>query len=156
MKKISLFLTLLLSLLPGLRAELTLPGVISDHMLLQQGQADPVWGWDAPGTKITVTFAGQSYETTAGADGSWQVKLAAPTASSTPQTLTIAGTTTVIISDVLVGEVWLCSGQSNMEMGVGMVQNGSNEIAAADYPDIRLLKVPKLWLPLPATNQAAD
>ncbi len=156
MNKIGLCLALGLALVPALRAELALPGVISDHMVLQQQQADPIWGWDTPGTKVTVSFAGQDYATVAGADGRWLVKLAAWPANSTPQTLTVAGSTTRVVQDILIGEVWLCSGQSNMELGVGMANNGAQEIAAANFPEIRLLKVPKLWLPQAQTNQAAN
>lgn len=154
--KILFLLAVGLALVPGLRADVKLPGAISDHMVLQQQQANPIWGWDAPGTAITVTFAGQTYTATAGADGSWQVKLAAQPANATPQTLTITGTSKREVADVLVGEVWLCSGQSNMEMGVGMVQNGAAEIAAANFPNIRLLKVPKNWRPEAQADQPAN
>jgi len=156
MKKLTLLVIASLALVPALRAELKMPGVITDHMVLQQAQADPIWGWDTPGTKITVTFAGQTVSTTAGNDGKWSVKLAPQAANATPQTLTVTGSTTREIQDVLVGEVWLCSGQSNMEMGIGAAQNGSNEIAAANFPAIRLLKVPKLWLPEPQSDQAGS
>ena len=155
-KKIALLLALSLALIPALRAELSLPGVISDHMVLQQQQADPIWGWDTPGTKITVSFAGQDYSTVAADDGSWSIKLAPLPANSTPQTLTVAGSSQRVIQDVLVGEVWLCSGQSNMELGVGLAQNGAQEIANANFPGIRLLKVPKQWLPEPHADQAGN
>ena len=154
--KMALWLALSMALVPALRAELTLPGVISDHMVLQQQQADPIWGWDTPGTTVTVSFAGQDYTAIAGDDGRWSVKLASQPANSTPQTLTVAGSSKRVLQDVLIGEVWLCSGQSNMEMGIGVAQNGPQEIAAANYPAIRLLKVPKQWLPEPQANQAAN
>lgn len=134
------------------QAELWLPGVIADHMVLQQQSANPIWGWDNPGTKVTVTFAGQSYAATAGADGRWSVELAPQPANATPQTLTVAGSSTCAVQDVLIGEVWLCSGQSNMELGVGVAQNGPEEIAHANYPNIRLLMVPNRWTPQPQTN----
>jgi sialate O-acetylesterase len=156
MKKIAWFLAFTLALVPVLRADLKLPGVFGDHMVLQQQQSNPLWGWDLPGTKITVTFAGQSYSTTAGADGRWSVRLAPLPASDTPQTLTVTGSTQRVIEDVLIGEVWLCSGQSNMEMGIGMVQDGAKEIAAANFPTMRLLKVPKLWVPEPQADQAGS
>ena len=128
-------------------AELRLPKVFTDHMVLQQQRANPVWGWDDPGIRITVTFAGQTYRAAAGADGRWSVNLAPLPANAQAQTLTVAGSTTCEIHDVLIGEVWLCSGQSNMEMGVGAAQNGAEEIARADHPNIRLLMVPKSWKP---------
>ncbi len=154
MKKLVLLVLVSLALVPGLRAELKLPGVITDHLVLQQAQADPIWGWDAPGTKITVSFGGQTVSSVAGADGKWLVKLAPLAANATPQTLTVTGSTTREFQDVLVGEVWLCSGQSNMEMGIGAAQDGAKEIAAANFPGLRLLKVPKLWLPEPQSDQA--
>ena len=153
MKKIILFLTFGLTLAPSLRAELNLPSVIGDHMVLQQQQPNPIWGWDTSGTKITVSFAGQTYTTTAGNDGRWTLKLAPLPANATPQTLVVMGSTKREIQDVLIGEVWLCSGQSNMEMGIGVAKNGAKEIAAAKFPNIRLLKVPKAWLPEPQTDQ---
>lgn len=156
MKKFIVLLTFSLALVPALRADLKLPGVISDHMVLQQQQPNPIWGWDTPGTKITVSFAGQTCTTTAGDDGSWAVKLAPRSADATPQTLTVTGSTQREIKDVLVGEVWLCSGQSNMEMGIGMVQDGAKEIAAANFPGLRLLKIPKAWLPEPQADQAGN
>jgi len=120
--------------------------LFSDHMVLQRGVQAPVWGWAAPGTKVTVGFAGHTRTAVAQADGKWMVHLPAMPASSEPRVLTVSsssGTPTVTIQDVLVGDVWLCSGQSNMEMGIGAC-NVPEEIAAADFPDIRLLTVPKL------------
>jgi len=154
LKKLGLGFASGLVLVSTLQAELKLPAVFGDHLVLQQQQSNPVWGWDAPGTKITVSFAGQNYSTTAGTDGKWVVKLAPLPANATPQILTVAGTTTREIKDVLIGEVWLCSGQSNMEMGVGMVQDGAKEIAAANFPDIRLLMVPNVWKPQPTADMA--
>ncbi len=154
MKKLFLCFASSLGLASSVQAELKLPAVFGDHMVLQQQQANPVWGWDTPGTKITVRFAGQNYSTTAAADGKWTMKLAPLPANATPQTLTVVGSTTREIQDVLIGEVWLCSGQSNMEMGVGMVDNGPQEIAAANFPNLRLMMVPNLWKPRPAADVA--
>src|SRR5687767_4205780 len=112
MKKFHCLAALVLAFGSLLRAELKLPAIIGDHMVLQQKQANPIWGWDTPGTKITVTFAGQTQTATAGADGKWTVKLAAVPANATPQTIAITGTSKREIKDVLVGEVWMCSGQS--------------------------------------------
>jgi sialate O-acetylesterase len=144
--------TLALALIPTARAELKLAAVVADHMVLQQQVSNAIWGWDTPGTTVTVTFAGATQTATSGADGKWMVKLPPQPASASPQTLTVSGTTTREIHDVLVGEVWLCSGQSNMEMGLGIVENGRAEIANANYPNLRLLMVPNRWTPLPQTN----
>ncbi len=143
-----------LALTPALRAELKLPAVISDHMVLQQTQRNLIWGWDTPGTKITVSFSGQSLSTMTGIDGRWSVKLAALPANATSQTLAIIGSTKRDIQDVLVGEVWLCSGQSNMQMGIGQAQDGAKEIAAANFPKIRLLMVPNSCNPEPQPDQS--
>lgn len=117
-----------------------------DHMVLQRGVKAPVWGWADPGTRVTVAFAGQTRSAVAQADGKWMVYLRAMPASSESGSLTVSRSTggaSVTIQDVLVGDVWLCSGQSNMEMGIGAC-NVPDEIAVANFPMIRLLTVPKL------------
>lgn len=124
------------------RAELRLPAVFGDRMVLQQKQASPVWGWDAPGTTVTVSFAGQNKSAQAGPDGKWTVKLDALPANAVPATLSVQGTSKRDFTDVLVGEVWLCSGQSNMEWPVGRSWDGDLAALAAKYPQIRLLSVP--------------
>ncbi len=135
-----LFTTLCLGLTA--RAELKLPAIISSHMVLQQNQSNPIWGWDAPGTKVTVTFAGQSKSGEAGADGKWTVKLDPMPANAQPQTLTVAGSEQKEVQDVLVGEVWMCSGQSNMGFTLGRDLNGDLEAATSKLPNLRLIKVP--------------
>jgi hypothetical protein len=92
MKKIGLLLALVCAISTA-HAELKLPAIIGEHMVLQQKQANPIWGWDTPGTAVSVTFAGKTYPATAGADGKWNVKLDAAPANAAPQTLVIAGTT---------------------------------------------------------------
>ena len=135
---------LTLAFAPALQAELKLPAIFTDHMVLQQKQTNPVWGWDAPGTKVTVTFAGQTKSGEAGADGKWTVKLDPVPANAQPQTITIAGTQKKEISDVLVGEVWMCSGQSNMGFTLNQDWNGDLEAAASKLPNLRLIKVPQV------------
>src|SRR2546430_913280 len=93
------------------RAEVRLPAILSDHMVLQQQMPVPVWGWAEPGEQVTVTFERQKQSAKADDKGNWQVKLSPLTASETPAELTIAGKNTITLKDVLVGEVWLCSGQ---------------------------------------------
>jgi len=144
MKKLLLLLTFSLVFTPALRAELKLPAIIGNHMVLQQNQADPIWGWDMPGTKITVSFAGQNYTTTASADGKWKVKLAPLPANATPQTLTITGSTKCELQDVLIGEVWMCSGQSNMGYKLAGDWNGDLEAAASKLANLRLISVPNV------------
>ncbi len=124
----------------AVQAEVRLPAVIGDHMVLQRGQTLPIWGWDTPGTDVTVTL-GEAKET-AKADpaGKWCVRLPAMAAGG-PLTMTVQGTSTVTIHDILVGEVWLCSGQSNMEWTVRNSNDAEQEIAAANHPRIRHIKI---------------
>lgn len=144
MKTARLLLILAFSAVTALRAELKLPAIIGDHMVLQQQQANPIWGWDRPGTRVTVTFAGQTHSATAGADGKWTVKLAPVAASATPQRLTIAGSSRREIQDVLVGEVWMCSGQSNMQWSLSQSYHGDLEALATNLPLVRLISVPQV------------
>jgi sialate O-acetylesterase len=130
------------------RAEVRLPKVFSSHMVLQQEKPLVVWGWAEPNEKITVELATGSQQVQANERGEWRLVLPAMKAGG-PYTLTVTGSSTVRFEDVMVGEVWLCSGQSNMEMGIGMCLDAQNEIAAADYPGIRLLMVTKSWKPEP-------
>ncbi len=144
MRSSSLLAVLLLALASQAQAELKLPAIISDHMVLQQNQANPIWGWDAPGTKVTVSFAGNDYPATAGADGKWSVKLAPQPANATAQTLTVTGSSKREIADVLIGEVWICAGQSNMEWKLAGDWNGDLEALASKHPNIRLITVPRV------------
>ncbi len=143
-------------LAPFASADVKLPTVLGSHMVLQQGMPVPVWGWADDGEKITVTFAGQTKTTTA-AGGKWQVKLDALKASAKGSTLTIQGKNQIKLTDVLVGEVWICSGQSNMEWSVMRSANPKEEAAAANHPTIRLYNVqghPKSYLPRDECNGA--
>lgn len=125
------------------RAEVRLPKIFGPGMVVQQKQKAPVWGWAAKGEKITVSLGESKAEATAGDDGKWQVKLDPPPAGGS-YTLTVAGTNTIALSDVLVGEVWVCSGQSNMEWRVSQSLNPAEEIAAANLPKIRMFTVKKV------------
>jgi len=119
-------------------ADVRLPGMFSDSMVLQRDSKLPVWGWAEPGEEVTVAIAGQKATATADQDGNWRVTLAPLQANSEPQELTITGKNSIVIKDVLVGEVWLCSGQSNMAFGVQNGRDAPAEIAAANFPQIRL------------------
>ncbi|NIA16684.1 MAG: sialate O-acetylesterase [Nitrospiraceae bacterium] len=124
-------------------AEVNLPNVFGDHMVLQQAQAIPVWGTADPGEKVTVRLGKRRAKTTADADGRWMVKLRKLKAGKT-RTLTVSGENNKVkFDDVLLGEVWVCSGQSNMQWPVRATNNADAEIAAADYPKIRLFSVPR-------------
>lgn len=136
-------------------AEVKLPRVFGEGMVLQRDQAVPVWGSADKGEKVTVSFAGQEKSVTAGADGAWSVKLDALSAAAAGRPLTVSGSATanpLVLNNVLVGEVWLCSGQSNMEMGIKACNDADKEIAAADYPAIRLFMVPKKYSAAPLND----
>jgi sialate O-acetylesterase len=134
---------------------LKLASVFTDHMVLQREQAVPVWGWAEPNEKVTVEFADQKKNAIADATGKWLVRLDAMTASAVPGKLKIsrslnpdpsaggvsAKVEPLILSDILVGDVWLCSGQSNMGMDVKGSLNAEEEIASANHPSIRLFAV---------------
>jgi len=107
-------------------------------MVLQQGMKIPVWGWAAPGEQVTVSIAGQELNSTADKNGLWQVILDPLKADGKPLTMTVTGRSTLAVQDVLVGEVWLCGGQSNMAMGVGSCLDAKDEIAAANLPQVRM------------------
>ena len=120
------------------RADVTLAPLFQDHAVLQRDKPLPVWGRAAPGEHVTVAFHDQRVGTTTGADGRWMVYLGAVATSAEPAELVVTGTNTLTIRDVLVGEVWLASGQSNMEWPVAKAVAGEKEVAAAKFPLIRL------------------
>jgi sialate O-acetylesterase len=124
-------------------AEVSLPSIFGDHMVLQREQANKVWGKASSGEKVTVGIGGQSHTTTAGADGMWQVMLD-PMDAGGPFELTIAGQNEIKIADVLVGEVWICSGQSNMAWKVSNSTNADLETLAADFPGLRMINFPQV------------
>ncbi len=125
-----------------LSADVKLPLIFSDNMVLQRDAHVPVWGTAAPGEAVTVQFAGQKKSVTAGKDGKWMVKLDPMPANAQNQTMTVTGNNQITRRNILVGEVWLCSGQSNMEWWLKKSLNGKAETAAADYPLMRHFSVP--------------
>lgn len=126
---------------PLLLADVTLAPLFTDHAVLQRDRPVPVWGRADPGEAITLTFAGQTARTVADDQGKWSVTLDALPASATGRALTVTGKNTVTLSDLLVGDVWLCGGQSNMEWPLANTDGASAEIAAATYPEIRHIKI---------------
>ena len=153
----SLFIGLIGAVVLPLQAALTLASPFSDHMVLQQKAADRVWGWADPRQEVIITVGTQTRTVTAGAKGDWKVTLD-PLTPADPLTLTAkAGATTLTVHDVQVGEVWLASGQSNMDYTLGWdkVYNGP-DIAASDDPGLRLLTVPRVGNLEPQTRFAKD
>ena len=124
------------------QADVTLPPQFSDHMVLQRNTATPIWGMAAPGEAVSVSFAGQKKTAVAGADGKWIVRLANLATDAKPQTLTVTGKNTLTLTDVLVGDVWMCSGQSNMTYRLGW-RAGFNktEVAAENDPNLRCFTI---------------
>lgn len=125
----------------AVRADVKLPAIISDHMVLQAHMPAPVWGWADPQEKVTVTIAGQKQTVVADATGKWKVALDKLKATAEPQTLIVAGKNKLTVNDVLVGEVWLGSGQSNMAMIVRSCLELEKEVQAANHPTLRMFTV---------------
>ena len=139
---IAAFLAASFSPIPMTLADVAVSKVFGDHMVLQQGSPIRVWGTADPGEGVTVSLAGKSAKTKAAKEGTWRVDLPALSADGKAHTMTVKGKNTIELKDVLLGEVWICSGQSNMEWSVSRSANPKEEIAAANHPQIRLFNVP--------------
>jgi sialate O-acetylesterase len=130
---------------PAIGDGLWVHNLFQSNMVIQRDKPIRVWGWADPGEKVTVTFAGQSQSATAAADRSWKVELPALPASAEPRTMTIQGKTKkVALENILVGDIWLLGGQSNMEFELPKADNGDLEAVSANFPNIRLFSVPQL------------
>lgn len=129
------------------RADVTLPHLLSDHAVLQRDKPLHIWGSADAGEAVSVTLRGQTARTVADGLGHWSIYLE-PESAGGPYTLTVKGNNTITLRDILIGDVWFASGQSNMELplkgfpGSAVLNNGAQEIAAADHPEIRLLHIP--------------
>jgi len=135
----------------SLLADVKLPAVMSDHMVLQQQSDARLWGWADPGEEVSVKGAWAkafSKPIKAGKDGKWEQKLTTPKAGG-PYTITVKGNNTVTLKNILIGEVWVCSGQSNMEWGMSWINNSKQELAEAKHPEIRLFDVKNTTASLP-------
>ncbi|HSI78700.1 MAG TPA: hypothetical protein VK957_22590, partial [Lunatimonas sp.] len=140
MKKI-LLASILLLLVFQVHAELKLPKVFADHMVLQRELDIPIWGWADSREWVNVEFNGKKYRVRAERDGTWSLKLDAFPAGG-PYSLSVnTRKESVVFSDVLIGDVWLLGGQSNMEWALKNTNNGEDSIKVADYPKIRLFEV---------------
>ena len=126
---------------PIARANVVLPDVIGDAMVLQRDREVPIWGKADPGEIVIVRFAGQTKKAIADKDGNWRVNLSLMRANTTPASMFIAGKNPIELKNILVGEVWLVAGQSNMQRLLSETDNGEAAIAAADHPLIRLFNV---------------
>lgn len=143
-------------------AELKVAAVFGDNMVLQQQQRVPVWGWSAPGAEVTVQFGGQEKKVQADKNGCWRVKLAKMKASTEPQALIVTAGETKTFTNILIGEVWLASGQSNMEKPIGKQSgqkptfNAEQELAAATFPNLRIFKIQKALATAPLTDLGSN
>lgn len=159
MKNIKIFLyfihfLLLLNVLPA-AANIKLPAIFGNGMVLQQKAKAPIWGWAEPGEKIYIKGSWQwtGTSTRTNSDGNWLTKITTPKAGG-PYTLRITARNDIILRDILIGEVWICSGQSNMEVSVSSSANAKNEMTAANYPDIRFFTANQIVSDKPQTDCA--
>jgi sialate O-acetylesterase len=148
MKKYLLIINCIVSFIFSANAQIRLPKFFGDNMVLQRNGSIPVWGWASANEKITVQFNKQTKTTQADKDGKWIVRLDTEKAGG-PYILNISGKSNLLLKNVLVGDVWLCSGQSNMEWPVGQSNNATKEIATANYPFIRHIKIQRALNSLP-------
>jgi sialate O-acetylesterase len=141
----------------ALTAEIRLPSVLGDHMVLQQDKPIQIWGWAEPGEVISAVFGDQRAQSTAGNDGLWEIKLEGMKAGRGSQKMTVSGTMSqaVTLDDILIGEVWVCSGQSNMEWEMWRTHSPIPEIQRAEHPHIRLFHVPRKSSEYPLANVEA-
>lgn len=137
-------------------ADVSLPALFTDGLVLQQGKPIAVWGKAAADEDVTVRFAGQTQVTRADLDGKWRLSLDPLPANATPKEMTITGKNTVTLKNILVGEVWLCSGQSNMQWTVSKSANAAQEVAAANFPQIRMFSVQRATALEPASDVAGS
>ncbi len=135
------------------RADVKLPAIFGDHMVLQRDIGVPIWGTATPGESVTVTAGGDHATAVAGPDGRWTVTLGKLAVSAKPIDVTITGKNTLVLHDVLVGDVWVCSGQSNMEYGIKAFLP-KEEFDRTAEPQIRVFMVPKVVAPVPETDIA--
>ena len=143
------------------RGEVTLPKILSSHMVLQRGRPIHLWGWADPGEQVTAALRSATASTQADGLGHWSVYLP-PEQAGGPYQLTISGTNSIVLDDVLIGDVWFASGQSNMQLplmgfpGSAVVTNGEEEIRNANQPNLRLLHIPDKASPYPQQDQEAS
>ena len=152
-----LLVPLLFAALAGaIRADVTPAALFGDHAVLQRDKLVPVWGRADAGEKVTVTFGAQIRSAVAGSDGGWIVFLESLSAATQGADLTIAGRNTITLRDIVVGEVWLCSGQSNMEFAVSRAANAAQEIATANFPLLRHVRIEHAVAEAPADVTKTD
>jgi len=155
--RLSAFSILIFGLVWGLGAAVRLPAVLGDHMVVQQDKPVAVWGWAAPGELIVVRFDGREATAPAGPDGRWKLALPSVKAGGGPLEMRIKGSQSpaIVLRDILAGEVWLCSGQSNMEWMLASTFSPIPEVLRANDPSLRLFRLPKRTSALPQDDVEA-
>jgi sialate O-acetylesterase len=153
MKRIAILSLLAFS--PLVSADVRLPAVLGSHMVIQRDVPLPIWGTAEVGEEVTVQFDDEKATAKADQKGRWNVSLAARKADGKPHTISVSGKNKIILEDVLVGEVWVGSGQSNMEWSLGASMKAQEAVSAADHPNIRLFQVPKVQAKEPAADLQA-
>ena len=157
--RLTSLLTVAVALATGsdhLRADVKLPTVIDSHMVLQRDAELTIWGWADPGEEVTVSLDDHSATTKGDDNGNWSVKLPAMKADGKAHSMTVAGKNTISLEDILIGDVWVGSGQSNMEWPLSATHGAQEAIAEANHPNIRLFHVPKVQKPEAASDVVAD
>lgn len=130
--------------IPAISEGLCISNLFQNNMVLQRDKPIHIWGWGTPGEDVAVQFAGERVSTKVHEDRSWRVTLPAQAASHDPQELTVEGSgKSIVLENILIGDVWVLGGQSNMEFELAKVENGPLEIISANYPQIRILSVPQ-------------
>jgi sialate O-acetylesterase len=140
--KVVLLSLFLFTIVTPLFSVVKLPGVLSSNMVLQRNKEIKVWGWADPGEKVSVSFNKKTLSIKADKSGKWNLVFPAMKEGG-PYTISVKGTNTITLDNILIGDVWVCSGQSNMEWNVKSTKNAGKEIENANYPQIRLLTIPK-------------
>lgn len=133
-------------------ADVSVPSIFGDHMVIQQNQPIRIWGWADAGERIKVQLGQDQVETVADASGNWKVKLPARKADNQPLTLALSGKNNLVFQDVLMGEVWVCSGQSNMGFSLSNSFDADLESLAANFPRLRLISIPQVGTQKPQNN----
>lgn len=149
-----IILAVLISTVTTSNADITLPRIFGSNMVLQQGIEIPVWGWASPGERVTVTLNKSTVTVRTDRDGKWKAKLPRFEYGG-PFTMTIAGRNKIVIENVMIGEVWIASGQSNMEWQLAQSNNADEEIESANLSGIRLFQVPRTVAQFPQDDISA-
>lgn len=145
----------LLTMSSTVLADVKLPAVLDSHMVIQRDRPVRIWGWADADEAVTVTLGTETQKTIADTDGHWLVEIKPQQADGKPRQILVEGNNKIVLSDVLVGEVWIGSGQSNMEWQLKNTNGAADAVATADYPEIRLFHVPKVKSKTPANNVKA-